>query len=110
MYRLLLADCRVVLHNCSSTQLRVRLLASCRPGVHCYRHVYLQYPLRFIFYLQGNQQSSVVKGKAGNPPGVLGVSVECDTVPFSSPMLMVGQQERNPTCKKHGVGLLAVTI
>jgi len=50
VYRLLLADCHVVLHNSSSTQLRVRLLASCRPGVHCCRHVYLQYLLRFIFY------------------------------------------------------------
>jgi len=105
-----LADCRVVLHNCSSTQLRVRLLASCRPGVYCYRHVYLQYPLRFIFYLQGNQQSVVVKVKAGKPPGEIGFSVECDTVPFRAPMLMVGQQERNSACKKQRVGLLAVTI
>ena len=54
----------------------------------------------------------MVKVKAGKPTGELGISksMECNTVPFSAPMLMVGRQERNPACTKQGVGLLAVTM
>jgi len=35
---------------------------------------------------------------------------ECDTLPFSALTLLVGRQEGHPSCKKLGVGLLAVTF
>jgi len=45
-------------------------------------------------------------------PGELEVSksMECDIFPFSALTLLVGRQERHPTCKKLEVGLLVVTI
>jgi len=61
---------------------------------------------------QDNQELLVVKDKVRRPPGELGVSksMECDIFPFSALTLLVGRQERHPTCKKLGVGLLVVMI
>jgi len=52
---------------------------------------------------QGNQELLVVRDKVGKTPHELGVSksMECDTFPFSSLTLLVGQQEGHPACKKN---------
>ena len=61
---------------------------------------------------QGNQELLVVRDKVGRPPSELGVSksIECDIFTFSALILLVGQQEGHPACKKLGVGLLVVMI
>ena len=60
---------------------------------------------------QGNEKPLVAKTRMEDASWAWGEQVSgMRYFPFSTPTLLVGQQEGHPACKKPGVGLLVVTM